>query len=642
MQYRQAIDLGYAQYCLWTCIKRHVEPDVCCVRLDDWSYECSVSACTTTPPAPPLPGPPSPPGGSGSGAPFSCPSDATSCSSGESWSCPDLCADGDCACGPNDGVLCNDGVCTGTGLPAGGGPPPDNHDPPGCSLPYDDPEYGAPHPDVAQQAAPDFDCAPLGPQGEVRCQLNPALQTTIAGGQKVFAADLTAARRAFISDPTAPPSAGKSPAQVLMGPPGCGGLDEDESLYVGDGVDVAQGALVHRSACHTVGAGGQMPLQVGLRYESGAFTKQEGLGCVAGGAPEQYTGNGNFDYSGYRTNNLSNGWTISYSRRLLRAPSADEYRVYFENQRVYQFRPVQSDTGETLTAPNLYHQVGLDGVPLRSADAAVLFVPPGGIGELRYTDGTIDYFDARTGAFFQEKDRWGNHLFVTHEVREIAGRKRLVKHVGRFAPDGAGGYTEVDWLEYIHDWVWSTWRGAGPGGNVAERFYRLVGVRDSRGNTLLSLQYDEQYRVGRLTDYYATSAGRVSSYTYLEGDRLAGVRDAFGALVSTSYDLAPAPAPFAAPGVPPPASPSGAVLPRTRLLLKQHLLDGVSVARLASLHQVHAATVSRWLEDARAELLVDTRRRIVATLQLDGAEIDRLMSLWQSQLDVSVRRLLEP
>jgi RNA polymerase sigma-70 factor, ECF subfamily len=84
----------------------------------------------------------------------------------------------------------------------------------------------------------------------------------------------------------------------------------------------------------------------------------------------------------------------------------------------------------------------------------------------------------------------------------------------------------------------------------------------------------------------------------------------------------------------------GAVAPRTRLLLKQHLIDGVSVARLAALHQVHVATVYRWLEDARAALLADTRRRLVVALQIDGPEIERLMGLLQSQLDVSVQRLL--
>lgn len=81
--------------------------------------------------------------------------------------------------------------------------------------------------------------------------------------------------------------------------------------------------------------------------------------------------------------------------------------------------------------------------------------------------------------------------------------------------------------------------------------------------------------------------------------------------------------------------------PRARLLLKQHLLDGVTVAGLAALYGVHGATVYRWLDAARDELIADTRRRLAAALGLDGREVERLMGLLQSQLDVSVRRLLE-
>lgn len=84
-----------------------------------------------------------------------------------------------------------------------------------------------------------------------------------------------------------------------------------------------------------------------------------------------------------------------------------------------------------------------------------------------------------------------------------------------------------------------------------------------------------------------------------------------------------------------------ALEPRARLLLRQSLLDGVGAARLATMYGVHAATAYRWLEEARRELTRDTRRRLAASLQLDAVEIDRLLGLLESQLDVSVRRLLE-
>jgi RNA polymerase sigma-70 factor (ECF subfamily) len=84
-----------------------------------------------------------------------------------------------------------------------------------------------------------------------------------------------------------------------------------------------------------------------------------------------------------------------------------------------------------------------------------------------------------------------------------------------------------------------------------------------------------------------------------------------------------------------------ALAPRARLLMRQHLLDGVGVARLATMYGVHAATVYRWLDDARGELVRETRQRLAASLRVDAVEIDRLLGLLESQLDVSVRRLLE-
>ncbi len=84
-----------------------------------------------------------------------------------------------------------------------------------------------------------------------------------------------------------------------------------------------------------------------------------------------------------------------------------------------------------------------------------------------------------------------------------------------------------------------------------------------------------------------------------------------------------------------------ALEPRARLLLRQSLLDGVGAARLATMYGVHAATAYRWLEDARGQLMRATRLRLAASLQLDAVEIDRLLGLLESQLDVSVRRLLE-
>jgi RNA polymerase sigma-70 factor, ECF subfamily len=84
-----------------------------------------------------------------------------------------------------------------------------------------------------------------------------------------------------------------------------------------------------------------------------------------------------------------------------------------------------------------------------------------------------------------------------------------------------------------------------------------------------------------------------------------------------------------------------ALSPRSRLLLKQHLLDEIGPASLATLYDVHLATVSRWLDAARGELVAATRDRLARELRLDGGEVARLMALLQSELEVSLRRLLD-
>jgi RNA polymerase sigma-70 factor, ECF subfamily len=82
--------------------------------------------------------------------------------------------------------------------------------------------------------------------------------------------------------------------------------------------------------------------------------------------------------------------------------------------------------------------------------------------------------------------------------------------------------------------------------------------------------------------------------------------------------------------------------PKARLLLRQHLLDGLTAEQLAALHHVHLVTVYRWLREARARYLDETRRRLAASLKLEGREVDSLLRLLESQLDLSLRQLFAP
>lgn len=77
-----------------------------------------------------------------------------------------------------------------------------------------------------------------------------------------------------------------------------------------------------------------------------------------------------------------------------------------------------------------------------------------------------------------------------------------------------------------------------------------------------------------------------------------------------------------------------------RLLLRQSVLDGLSIDELAPLHGVHRATVARWLQQARERLALTTRNGLMASLHLSPHEAESLIRLLHTQIDLSLRREL--
>lgn len=75
---------------------------------------------------------------------------------------------------------------------------------------------------------------------------------------------------------------------------------------------------------------------------------------------------------------------------------------------------------------------------------------------------------------------------------------------------------------------------------------------------------------------------------------------------------------------------------RSRLLLRQHAVDGLSIDRLAALHGIHRATAARWVQAAREEVLAGTQRELARRLRLSKAELISVIRLIQTQLDVSL------
>jgi RNA polymerase sigma-70 factor (ECF subfamily) len=80
---------------------------------------------------------------------------------------------------------------------------------------------------------------------------------------------------------------------------------------------------------------------------------------------------------------------------------------------------------------------------------------------------------------------------------------------------------------------------------------------------------------------------------------------------------------------------------RERNLLRQSFQSHLSIDEIGALYQVHRATAARWLAKLRERLSADTRAALMERLGADPGELDSIMRLIQSHLDVSIHRYLE-
>ncbi len=79
---------------------------------------------------------------------------------------------------------------------------------------------------------------------------------------------------------------------------------------------------------------------------------------------------------------------------------------------------------------------------------------------------------------------------------------------------------------------------------------------------------------------------------------------------------------------------------RERNLLRQSFIDGLGIDALANLYGIHRSTAARWVASARQALGDGTIAHLVAEVGGSPAEMQSLLRVVHSQLDVSVRRLL--
>ncbi len=80
---------------------------------------------------------------------------------------------------------------------------------------------------------------------------------------------------------------------------------------------------------------------------------------------------------------------------------------------------------------------------------------------------------------------------------------------------------------------------------------------------------------------------------------------------------------------------------RDRTLLRYKYCDATTLDEIALLYRVHRATAARWLAQIREQLFSRTRELMKAELATSESELDSIMRVIQSKLDVSIADQLE-
>jgi len=73
-----------------------------------------------------------------------------------------------------------------------------------------------------------------------------------------------------------------------------------------------------------------------------------------------------------------------------------------------------------------------------------------------------------------------------------------------------------------------------------------------------------------------------------------------------------------------------------RNALRLHVLDGLSIDRIAAVYGVHRATAARWVARGRRALAERLRTLLQQRLRIDDAEVESILALVRSQLEASL------
>ena len=81
--------------------------------------------------------------------------------------------------------------------------------------------------------------------------------------------------------------------------------------------------------------------------------------------------------------------------------------------------------------------------------------------------------------------------------------------------------------------------------------------------------------------------------------------------------------------------------PRARNALRHHYVHGLSIDEIGSVYGIHRSSAARRIAKARDSLLMGTRRQLVIELGVGRSELDSIMRLIESRIDVSLRGALD-
>jgi len=142
--------------------------------------------------------------------------------------------------------------------------------------------------------------------------------------------------------------------------------------------------------------------------------------------------------------------------------------------------------------------------------------------------------------------------------------------------------------------------------------------------TVVRMRADAVRRKGRAPVETPETDALIAAAPAIADPEMAYLRAHYGDLLRTAF-----------------AEAVGSLTAEQRNLLRQHVVAGLASSQIAGVYGVHHATAKRWLARAREDLWRHTRQRVMFGLGLSRHQFDSIVRLVQSELDLSVARLLD-